>query len=77
MSPVKHSPRSCIRHMRMTLSMSVSGNSSRRKKAISASRQLCSATLSRRPLLVSQWRRVSFSRSAVCRMSSSLLGSIE
>ena len=48
-SPVKHSPRSWIRHIRITLSMSSAGNSSRRKSAVSASRQLCSATLSRRP----------------------------
>ena len=38
----------------MTLSISSAGNSSFIKNAISASRQLCSATLSRRPLLVRQ-----------------------
>ena len=38
-----------MRHIRMTLSMSTSGNSSFIQNAISAMRQLCSATDSCRP----------------------------
>ena len=49
MSPVKASPMSWIRHMRITLSMSASGNSFVSSIAIREIRQLCSATLSRRP----------------------------
>ena len=49
MSPVKASPRSCTRHMRTTRPQSTSGNSSATSSAMSASRQLCSATLSCRP----------------------------
>ena len=50
--PRKASPRSWMIHMRMTLFISASGNSSCRKKAIKVIIQLCSATLSRLPLEV-------------------------
>ena len=40
---------SWIRHMRITLSISASGNSFVSSIAIREIRQLCSATLSRRP----------------------------
>ena len=76
MSPVKHSPRSWIRHIRTTLSMSSPGNSWVSRKAIRLTRQLCSATLSGLLLEVVQCRKVSFSRSATCRMSRYSLGSI-
>ena len=76
MSPVKASPRSWMRHMRMTLSMSAVGNSSVISMAIRATRQLCSATLSRRPEEVSQCRVRHFSCSATERISSSFFPSM-
>ena len=76
MSPVKASPRSWMRHMRMTLSMSRSGNSSSISMAIRATRQLCSATLSRRPEEVSQCRVRHFNCSATDRISSSFFASM-
>ena len=49
--------------------MSAPGNSSAIIMAISATRQLCSATLSRRPPVVQQWRGASFNRSITRRKS--------
>ena len=53
-SPVNPSPKSWIRHMAITLFISSSGNSERRKSAIRDIRRLCSATLSDLPFEVVQ-----------------------
>ena len=62
--------------MRTTRPQSTSGNSSATSSAMSASRQLCSATLSRRPVDVHEWRVLHLSRSATARISKSRSGRI-
>lgn len=75
-SPVMASPQSWIRHMSTTRSMSSSGNSSFSRNAITARRQLCSATLSLLPEVVQLWRVLHFSFSNIPKNSINFSGSI-
>ena len=75
-SPVTASPRSWIRHILITLFLSRSENCSPSSIAISARRQLCSATLSCRPDDVHEWRVLHFSFSVLSKKSRKLLYSM-
>ena len=74
-SPVKASPMSWKMHMRITLFMSASGNSSFTRYAMSDSLQLCSAMLSWRPEDVHECLVLFFSFSATASISISFLTS--
>ena len=75
-SPVTASPQSWIRHISTTRSISSSGNSSFSRNAITARRQLCSATLSLLPEVVQLWRVLHFNFSSIPKNSINLPGSI-